>query len=69
MMRSNNELRRKMEEEGVLQWQVAKMYGLSESNFSRLLREELPKEEKQKVDVAIENAKNRYFFKMAEKGE
>lgn len=50
-----------MYDQGVLQWQVAKMYALSESNFSRLLREDLAEDEKKKVKYAIEEAVRHYL--------
>lgn len=61
MKKANKDLRTLMGEEGVLQWQVSKMYRLSESNFSRLLREELAEDEKQKVKYAIHEAVRHYL--------
>lgn len=34
---------------GVRLWEIAEAYGLSDQNFSRKLRHELPDEEKQRI--------------------
>ncbi|MBR3973246.1 MAG: hypothetical protein IKJ99_04785 [Oscillospiraceae bacterium] len=39
---------------GVKQWQLAKALGLSETHFSKKLRQELPEEEKEKILEVIE---------------
>lgn len=50
----NQEIREKAKENGVLLWQIAEVYGVNDSNFSRKLRKELPKEEKEKIMGFIE---------------
>lgn len=50
----NQEIREKAKENGVLLWQIAEVYGVNDSNFSRKLRKELPKEEKEKIMGIIE---------------
>lgn len=39
---------------GVRLWQVAEAIGMNESAFSRKLRKELPKEEKERILAAID---------------
>jgi hypothetical protein len=53
----NKDLKWAMFEAGLKQWEVAKRYGLNEGNFSRLLREELPKEKKDRVLAIIDELK------------
>lgn len=53
----NNEVRKRITDESLKYWEVSQAYGLHESNFSRLLRKELNKEQKEKVFAAIEKAK------------
>lgn len=50
----NQEIREKAKGNGVLLWQIAEVYGVNDSNFSRKLRKELPKEEKEKIMGIIE---------------
>jgi predicted XRE-type DNA-binding protein len=53
----NEDIRIAIKEAGLKQWQVADVYGLSEGNFSRLLRKELHPEKKEQVLGAIEKTK------------
>jgi predicted XRE-type DNA-binding protein len=48
-MKNNNDLREAIYKSGIRQWQVAEKYGLSESNFSRLMRRELSTENKELI--------------------
>lgn len=50
----NLEIRRKLKETKVMQWQVADKLGVSEMTLVRKLRYELPEEEKQKIFSVIE---------------
>lgn len=55
----NNAIRQAAKESGVKLWQVAERYGLTDSNFSRKLRHELPEEEQRRIigtirDIAAE---------------
>lgn len=50
----NLEIRRKLKETKVMQWQVADELGVSEMTLVRKLRYELPKAEKQKIFSIIE---------------
>ncbi|MCP3031950.1 hypothetical protein LF817_11395 [Halobacillus sp. A1] len=53
----NREIREAIKDAELKQWQVAEAYGLHEGNFSRLLRNELPKDKKEEVLQAIREAK------------
>ncbi len=55
----NNAIRQAAKESGVRLWQVAERCGLTDGNFSRKLRCELPKEEQARIigiihDIAAE---------------
>ncbi|MDG0059157.1 hypothetical protein [Priestia sp. P5] len=56
-MENNKDVRNAIKEAKLKQWQVADIYGLSEGNFSRMLRKELPKKKKEEIFTAIEKAK------------
>ena len=49
----NIEIRTAYMQAGIKQWQLAEALGVSETHFSRKLREELPQEEKEKILEAI----------------
>lgn len=49
MKRANDDIRHTAQSKGIYLWQVAERYGVSDSNFSRLLRRELPKDKRQKI--------------------
>ncbi len=51
----NVDIRAEAERAGVRLWQIAELYGLSDSNFSRKLRRELPATEKEKILSIIQN--------------
>lgn len=50
----NLEIREAAKENRVFLWQIAEVYGVNDGNFSRKLRKELPKEEKEKIMGIIE---------------
>lgn len=52
---ANEEIKRRAKEKGVLLWQVADKYGVSDCHFSRKLRKEFPAEEKQRILAIIDN--------------
>ncbi len=54
---NNKDIRKSIKDVELKYWQVADKYGLSDGNFSRLLRRELSLEQKQKVFEAIEATK------------
>ncbi len=45
----NLTIRRAAKENGVHLWQIAERVGLTDSNFSRKLRRELPNEERERI--------------------
>lgn len=64
----NLEIRRKLKEKKVFQWQVAKSIGISEMTLVRKLREEVTEEEKQKIlsvidKIAVENNNRNNWMK------
>ncbi len=58
MKRANEDIRKAIEEANLKYWQIAKDYGLSDGNFTRLLRFELSPEKKEKIFKIIENLKS-----------
>ena len=54
---ANKRIRKAMITAGVKQWQVAKELGIHEVTFSRMLREELNPDEREKVLQAIDQIK------------
>lgn len=46
---NNNDIREAAKKANVKLWQVAAAYGMQDSNFSKKLRVELPKDEKEKI--------------------
>ena len=57
---NNSKVRIKMLESGVKQWEVANMLGISESVFSRKLRNELSEEEQDKIVNLIEQSQGEH---------
>ena len=49
----NKEIRVAAKNAGIRLWEVAEAYGISDNNFSRKLRKELPQEEKEKILAII----------------
>jgi len=47
--KANQEIRERAKGKGVFHWQIAEEYPLSDCNFSKLLRRELPQEKKQRI--------------------
>lgn len=45
----NNEIREAAKRAGIKLWQIADVYGVSDCNFSKKLRKELPATEKEKI--------------------
>lgn len=56
---NNKDIREEIKKSKLFQWQVAETIGINESAFSRKLRYELPKEEKQKIFSVIQSLKER----------
>lgn len=57
---NNKDIRQAIKAAGLRHWQIADIYGLTDGNFSRLLRKELDQEKKEAVFSAIEEAKKVY---------
>jgi len=53
----NEDVRQAIKDANLKYWQVASAYGLTDGNFSRLLRQELSEEKKTKVMNIIKNLK------------
>ncbi|MGN0453089.1 MAG: hypothetical protein ACI4GZ_04725 [Ruminococcus sp.] len=51
---SNLDIRKAATNAGVKLWEIAEIYGISDTNFSKKLRRELPEPEKQKIFAIIE---------------
>lgn len=56
---NNKDIRQEIKKSKLFQWQVAEVIGINESAFSRKLRYELSKEEKQEIFSVIEKLKER----------
>lgn len=57
MKKANEDIRKAIEEANLKYYLVAKAYGLSDGNFTRLLRFELSPEKKEKIFKIIEKLK------------
>ena len=55
MVQANADVREKVKFSGLKFWQVADRYGLTDGNFSKKLRKELPENEKHKIFLIIED--------------
>jgi len=53
MKQKNLDVRTAIKSSGLHQWKVAEVYGISEGNFSRLFRNELPKSIKRELFTII----------------
>ena len=51
----NLEIRQAIKDANLKYWQIASEYGLSDGNFSRLLRKELPTDKKKRIISIINN--------------
>ncbi|MCM1991332.1 hypothetical protein [Oceanirhabdus seepicola] len=54
MKKRNKEIRQRMDEKNVRQWQVAEAYGMDEGKFSRMMRHELEGETRMLILTIIE---------------
>lgn len=52
-MKNNEEIRKALKNANMTQWQLATILGVSENTVYRMLRSELPKEEKERFLKAI----------------
>lgn len=55
-MKNNREIRKALFENDMKQWELAKLLGVHEVTLIRKLREELPKEEQDRICHIIEEA-------------
>lgn len=54
---TNQGIREKAKKSGVCLWQIAYALGITDGNFSRKLRKELPKTEKEQIFKIIDDIK------------
>jgi len=54
---ANEDVRASIEEARLRYWQVARLYGCSDGNFSRRLRHELPPAEKRRILEIVQSLK------------
>ena len=57
MNKANSDIRKAIEEANLKYYMVANAYGITDGNFSRLLRFELSKEKKAKIMAIIDQLK------------
>lgn len=57
--RVNNDIRVKAKKQGIRLWEIADRYGLTDGNFSRLLRRELQKEKRERILAIIDELTER----------
>ncbi len=58
-MKSNLSIRKKAKENGILLWQIADQLGIHDTEFSKKMRYELSKDEKNKITAIIEELANK----------
>ncbi|MGJ9384162.1 hypothetical protein [Salipaludibacillus sp. CF4.18] len=56
----SNQIKEFIKSKGLKQWHVAEFYGISEGNFSRLLRKDPPKDVINRIKDAISKAQEVY---------
>ena len=54
MKNANQDIRYTAKDKGIKLWQIADRYGITDGNFSRMLRKELPPEKKERIFAIIE---------------
>jgi predicted XRE-type DNA-binding protein len=57
MQTSNKDIRQEIKQSHLKMWNVAEKLGIQDSYFSRMLRHELPPDEKDKIRTAITELK------------
>ena len=50
---ANNDIKTLAKENGVKHWEIADKFNMHDSNFSKMLRHELPEDEKEKIRSVI----------------
>ncbi len=59
MKKNNQDIREKILKSHLKYWQIAEQLNINDGNFSRMLRKELPKEAKEKINNIIETIKRK----------
>lgn len=55
---ANRDIREAIARSGIAKWRIADRYGITDSNFSRLLRKELNEEKRARILQIIEEISN-----------
>lgn len=59
MKKNNQDIREKILKSHLKYWQIAEQLNINDGNFSRMLRKELPKETKEKINNIIETIRRK----------
>lgn len=59
MKKNNQDIRKKILKSHLKYWQIAEQLNINDGNFSRMLRKELPKEAKEKINNIIETIRRK----------
>ncbi|MFR8116366.1 MAG: hypothetical protein ACLVAK_05085 [Clostridia bacterium] len=59
MKKNNQDIREKILKSHLKYWQIAEQLNINDGNFSRMLRKELPKEAKEKINNIIETIRRK----------
>lgn len=59
MKKNNQDIREKILKSHLKYWQIAEQLNINDDNFSRMLRKELPKEAKEKINNIIETIRRK----------
>lgn len=54
MSKKNLDIREYARNKGISFWRIAEKYGMADSNFSRMLRHELPEDKKAQIKAIID---------------
>jgi len=58
-VKRNTDVRQTAQKNGVCLWEIAEKYGMTDGNFSKLLRKELPPEKKARIFDIIDQLKKK----------
>lgn len=59
MKKNNQDIREKILKSHLKYWQIAEQLNINDGNFSRMLRKELPKEAKEKINNIIKTIRRK----------
>ena len=59
MKKNNQDIREKILKSHLKYWKIAEQLNINDGNFSRMLRKELPKEAKEKINNIIETIRRK----------